>query len=275
MKSRTILTSDGVKLALYERGHGKLDFVFQHGLCGAAAQPAEVVPEIDDVRLLTLECRGHGHSEAGDTSKFSIAQFADDLATVISGIGHPVILGGISMGAAISLRLAVTRPELVEALVLARPAWGTDRAPNNMIPNAYVGKLLSNLGAKEAKIQFLNSEIASQLESEAPDNLQSLKGFFSRAPQHITAALLTRISVDGPDVDRTQLANLNIPTLVIGHEDDLIHPLEYAKELKSLIPQAELSIVTSKVRDKAQYVLDFQTSLSRFLKKVRHAETSR
>lgn len=274
MTSRDFITSDGVKLALHEQGHGELDFVFQHGLCGTAAQPVEVVPEIENIRLLTLECRGHGHSEAGEALKFSIAQFADDVAAVIADIGHPVVLGGISMGAAISLRLAVTRPGLVRALVLARPAWVTDRAPANMKPNAYVGELLSQFSPEDAENQFLNSDLARQLNVEAPDNLQSLKGFFSRAPQNITAALLARISADGPDVDREQLAKINVPTLVIGHGDDLIHPLSYAKQLQALIPHAELAIITSKVRNKAQYVADFQSCLSRFLKKVSHAESS-
>lgn len=275
MTSRDLITSDGVKLALHERGRGEYDFVFQHGLCGTAQQPAEVAPEIESVRLLTLECRGHGLSDAGDTTKFSIAQFADDVAAVISHIGHPVILGGISMGAAISLRLAVTRPDLVRALVLARPAWVTDRAPHNMKPNAYVGELLSGFSPYDAEQQFLTSDIARQLEAEAPDNLQSLKGFFSRAPHHVTAALLTRISADGPDFDRTQLAKITVPTLVIGHGDDVVHPLRYAQDLQSLIPDAELAIITSKVRDKMQYVADFQSCLSRFIKKVCHAETSR
>ena len=175
------------------------------------------------------------------------------------------------MGAAIALRLAVTRPELVRALVLARPAWVTDRAPDNMRPNAYVGDLLKHLSAKEAEEKFLGSDIARQLKEEAPDNLQSLKNFFSRAPQHVTAALLTRISADGPNVTRAQVAQISVPTLIIGHEDDLIHPLSYAKELHSLIPRSELAIITSKVRDKARYVQDFQAALSQFLTRVSHA----
>lgn len=272
MTSRVFTTSDYVKLALHQRGDGQDIFLFQHGLCGAASQPAEVTPALNHIRLLTLECRGHGLSEPGDMEQISIAQFADDVAAVIAGFGHPVLLGGISMGAAIALRLAVTRPELVRALVLARPAWVTDPAPANMKPNAYVGELLAEFSAKEAEEHFLKSTIARQLETEAPDNLQSLRGFFSRKPLDVTATLLTRISADGPDIDRTRVTRISVPTLVIGHEDDLIHPLAYAKDLADLIPRSELAIITSKVRDKAQYVADFQTSLSRFLTKVCHAE---
>lgn len=274
MTLRMIVTPDSVQLALHERGDGQFDFVFQHGLCGAALQPAEVTPVLDNIRLITLECRGHGLSEAGNPAQYRISKFADDLAAVIAELGRPVILGGISMGAAIALRLAVTHPELVRALVLARPAWVTDRAPDNMKPNATVGELLTHLHAKEAEGKFLNSEIAHQLAAAAPDNLQSLKGFFNRAPQHMTAALLTQISADGPDVTRAQVARISVPTLIIGHGDDLIHPLSYAEELNNLIPRSELAIITSKVRDKAQYVSDFQSSLSRFLIKVCHAEAS-
>jgi len=274
MTSRVFITSDGVKLALHEHGDGEAPFFFQHGLCGAVAQPAEVTPELNHLRLLTLECRGHGRSEAGDFTKFSIKQFADDVAEVISELGRPVILGGISMGAAISLRLAIKRPELIRALVLARPAWVTDYAPDNMKPNAFVGELLSKMNSKEAEQHFLNSAIAQRLEAEAPDNLHSLKGFFHRAPQHVTAALLSCISVDGPGVDRTQVEKITFPTLMIGHEDDFIHPLSYAKDLAKLIPHSEFVLITSKVRDKMRYVSDFQNALSQFLKKVSHAEAS-
>lgn len=271
MTSRSFLTSDGVKLALHERGHGPYDFVFQHGLCGAAAQPSEVTPDLSEIRLLTLECRGHGASEAGDIKRFSIAQFADDVASMIDERGEPVILGGISMGAAIALRLAVTKPQSVRALVLARPAWVTEPSPANMMPNAVVGELLAQYDGGEAQSRFMQSDIARRLQQDAPDNLQSLNGFFNRMPRDVTAALLMRISADGPKIARTSLADIRVPTLIIGHADDLIHPLSYAQELAGLIPHAELAIITSKVRDKGHYISDFQASLSRFIKKVCHA----
>ena len=40
-----------VHLALHERGDGATPFFFQHGLCGAAAQPAEVTPELNSLLL--------------------------------------------------------------------------------------------------------------------------------------------------------------------------------------------------------------------------------
>jgi pimeloyl-ACP methyl ester carboxylesterase len=105
----------------------------------------------------------------------------------------PVIIGGISLGAAISLRLAVKRPDLVRALVLARPAWLTASAPENMIPNAEVGHLLTHLPPPAAKAAFLAGPLGQRLAAAAPDNLASLTGFFAREPIEVTAALLSSI----------------------------------------------------------------------------------
>ena len=90
--------------------------------------------------------RGHGDSPLGPPDHVSISQFTDDLTGFITAkaLGTcPVV--GISMGAAIALRLAVLRPDLVRALVLARPAWVCDAAPGTMAPNAEVGAALARM----------------------------------------------------------------------------------------------------------------------------------
>ena len=114
-------------------------------------------------------------------------------------------MAGISMGAAISLRLAVHRPEVVRGLILARPAWITASAPANQSPNLEVGRLLADLSQENARRAFETSETARHLAEVAPDNLASLRGFFSREPQAITAALLQAIAADGPGVSEEDL----------------------------------------------------------------------
>jgi pimeloyl-ACP methyl ester carboxylesterase len=253
------------RLNLVESGEGA-PFIFQHGLCGDAAQPGEVFPIDAPFRRMTLECRGHGLSEPGDASAFSIATFANDLAEEIEAKGiAPVPLGGISMGAAIGLRLAVTRPDLVSALVLARPAWLAADAPANMRPYAEVGDLLACFPADEARARFDQSETSALLEREAPDNLASLRGFFERAPQTVTASLLSRIARDGPGVTLDQVTRLAVPTLVIGHGHDVLHPFDHAERLAELIPGAELIEITAKGISRSQYVTEFRVTLRNFL----------
>lgn len=256
----------GLRFTATESGEGQ-PMVFQHGLCGDASQPADVFPLGEGWRSITLDCRGHGGSEPGPPDRFSISTFADDVASLIEAEKlAPVVLGGISMGAAIAMSLAVRNPQLVRALVLARPAWLSDRAPANMQPNEVVGNLLRRYPPSEARALFENSEIARRLQAEAPDNLASLRGFFSRQPIAVTRELLCRISTDGPGVDATSIAKISVPTLVVGNAFDLVHPLEHAKSLAAMVPKAHFIEITSKAISRERYRSDFQTALAAFLK---------
>ncbi|MBY5406446.1 alpha/beta fold hydrolase [Rhizobium leguminosarum] len=257
-----------VALSVVETGSGR-PFVFQHGLCGDAAQPAQVFPGHIGWRSLTMEARGHGASEAGPAHELSIATFTKDLAGVIKSrdLSRPVV-GGISMGAAIALRLAVRHPDLVGALVLARPAWLTNRGPENMQPNAFVGLLLRDHSADDAKAAFEMSDTFRQLEIDGPDNLLSLKGFFARKPQTTTSELLMRISADGPGVSENEVRRILVPTLVIGHERDVVHPIAYARRLAKWISGARLIEITPKADDAEAYRNDFRQALTSFLEEI-------
>lgn len=264
--NRVFRTGDGTSLNVDMAGEGT-PVVFLHGLCGDAGQSAEAFPDDPGFRRITIEARGHGRSQSGALQRFTIETFAGDVAAYIeTHLEAPVIIGGISMGAAISLRLAVTRPDLVRALVLARPAWFVASAPDNMAPNAEVGRLLAELSPHEAKAAFLAGPIGQRLAADAPDNLASLTGFFAREPVDVTATLLTAISKDGPGVAEDEIARIAVPTLVIGHESDVIHPIAHARALAAAIPAARFIQITPKAEDKARYVADFRRALHAFLK---------
>ncbi len=261
------IVRDGARLRVDDTGGDGLPVVVQHGLCGDAAQPAELFPQDTGLRRITLECRGHGASEPGDTERFGIATFADDVAALMASTGHtPLIVGGVSMGAAIALRLAVRRADLVRGLILVRPAWVTDAAPANMAPNAEVGRLIEMHEGDDARKVFLAGETAKRLAAEAPDNLASLTGFFDRPDQAVTAALLQRISADGPGVSEDEVRALRVPMLVIGHVQDFVHPLAHAERLAGLIPGSRLVRVTPKAENRARHVADVRDALQNFLK---------
>jgi pimeloyl-ACP methyl ester carboxylesterase len=260
---------DGTRLRVDAAPGDGLPVVFQHGLCGDACQTAEMFPDAGSFRRVTVEMRGHGGSDAGEASTYSIATFTKDLAAFIEArISAPTVVGGISMGAAIALRLAVRRPDLVRALVLARPAWITDAAPPNMAPNAEVGRLLQRLPPGVAREAFLRSDTAHRLSDEAPDNLASLTGFFARQPVSVTSALLTSISGDGPGVTRDEVARVAVPTLVIGTARDSVHPLALAQTIATMIRGAELVEITPKATDRTRHVSELRGVLRRFLENV-------
>lgn len=259
------LNHDGLRLAAYGAGNAGPPLVFQHGLCGDARQIAEAMQGLGNQSWHGLECPGHGASPMGQPS---IARFADAVAALVETLPAPVVLGGISMGAAIVCRLAVMRPDLVRALILVRPAWVTQSAPANMAPNAEVGTLLANHPAAKARAIFTTSATAHRLTVESPDNLASLLGFFDRAPQADTARLLTAISADGPGITTGDLRKLHLPALICGTSEDAIHPLAHAQALATLIPQARLIPLPPKGRDKPAHLAALAAAMTQFLKEI-------
>jgi pimeloyl-ACP methyl ester carboxylesterase len=255
-------TIDGIGLACTDRGAGPA-VLFQHGLGGDEAQVAEVFPDDEGYRRLTLDCRGQGASAPDPQNRYAIRQFAEDALRLADDQGvERFVAGGISMGAAIALHLAVHHPARVAALILARPAWLFAPAPANMAPFAEVATLL---GAADGLAIFDASETAAMLAREAPANLTSLRGFFTRPDARATAALLGRIAADGPDVTAAQAATLGVRTLVIGHDRDVIHPLAYAETLAATIPGAEFARITAKATDAQAHADEFRAALRRFL----------
>lgn len=248
-------------VAHIQAGEGPV-VVLQHGLCGDARQPAELFPGGQGYRHAVLDCRGHGDSVVGDLGGLTLADFADDVAALAEGL-RPVAIGGVSMGAAIALRLAVLRPDLVRALILVRPAWGVGQAPAHLAANVQVGRMIAaGLGVAE----FDAGETAQRLAVQAPDNLVALRGFFGREPLAVTAALLTRISEDGIGVSRRDLAGLRLPVLLLATEEDALHPLDLAQDLAAMIPGARLVEVVPKGRDRAGHFAAVQVQILSFLK---------
>ena len=99
----TLMTPDGVALAVDDAGGGGRIVVFQHGLTGDAGQTAELFPDNPAWRRITLECRGHGRSQLGDPARLTIPAFADDVAQMIATRDlSPLAVGGISTYAAVA-----------------------------------------------------------------------------------------------------------------------------------------------------------------------------
>jgi pimeloyl-ACP methyl ester carboxylesterase len=243
-----------------------LPVLFQHGLGGNAAQAAEVFPDGEGFRRLTLECRGQGRSAQGDSHALSIPTFAADVLAFADarGVGR-FVAGGISMGAAIALHLAVRHPERVLGLILARPAWLWQKAPENMRPYVEVAGHLRNPDLRAGQAAFEHSVTARELAQAAPDNLASLLRFFTAENPETLAALLAAIAGDGPDVSEAEVRRISVPTLVLGTGIDVIHPLDFARQLAARISGARFAEITAKTTDRTRYVGEFRAALARFL----------
>lgn len=265
MGSVTTLMRDDARLTVFDSGEG-LPVVFQHGLGGDEMQVAQTFPAGAGARRVTVECRGHGASSLGSARPFSLSMFAEDVLAAATEQGlDRLVVGGISMGAALALHLAHHHAERVAGLVLVRPAWTFAASPDNLEPIRTAAALIRAHPAPEAKERFISSEIGRRIRADAPDNFASLLGYFDRPDATAFTAVLADIAADGPGVTEAEAAALTVPTLVIGNEQDAIHPLVHARLLASTIAGAHFVDVTPKAADKMRHFAEVQRAIADFL----------
>lgn len=84
-------------------------------------------------RVIGFDHRGHGQSDAPG-GPYTMAGLAEDAVRVIEAAagGQPVVWIGLSMGGMVGQELAITRPDLVKALVIANSTSGYDDASRAM-----------------------------------------------------------------------------------------------------------------------------------------------
>jgi pimeloyl-ACP methyl ester carboxylesterase len=106
-----------LELAATVQGSGP-PVVVLHGLLGRARNWLSIARSLEGERTLhLLDLRNHGQSPWSDEAGYA-AMAADVAAYVERRAGAPLPLVGHSMGGKVAMTLALTRPELVERLVV-------------------------------------------------------------------------------------------------------------------------------------------------------------
>jgi pimeloyl-ACP methyl ester carboxylesterase len=266
---------DGIVFHYLDVGQG-VPFVFQHGIGGDVRQPAGLVVPPQGLRLLCLDARAHGQTQPlGDPSALTFDVFGDDLVAWLDHLGLArAVIGGISMGAGVALNVAVRYPERVAGLVLSRPAWlDGPMPPENVARYAAIARLLRAVGAAGDRDQALRRALAEfeasgdyrGLLASSPDTAQSLRGQLTNERAVAAVARLERLPADRPLADLGAAAAIQVPALVLAHEQDPIHRFAFGEALAGAIPGARLVELTPKSIAREHHAVEVQRCLGAFL----------
>ena len=251
-----------------DRGSG-VPVVFQHGLGGDAEKIFGLIDLPAGFRLLGLDCRAHGKTTPiGPIEKIEFGCLADDVIAMLDHLElNCAVCGGTSMGAGVTLNLALRYPKRVKGLVLLRPAWLDGPNPANVRLFDSIAELLREHGPIQGREVFAGSELYAHLRQESADSAESILALFEDPRATETLARLERIPKGAPNWDRTQWRQIDVPTLVLGTQRDPIHPFEYAKIIAREIPNAEFEELTPKSVNFARYASELNSCLGAFLRK--------
>ena len=262
--------------------HSPNCMVFQHGIGGDVRQPGRFLePERTSIAagvlsVIHADFRGHGQSEVGPPECLSIDTLAGDLAALLDHLGiDQAIVGGISMGAAAALRLAVRQPERCRALVLCRPAWVD--GPMSEQARRALGLVADLLDADHWQLSAASaleqSEILQSIDRECPDAAKSLRGHVQSvlARPETRPCAIARLRhlphSNGLDDLQQDLARVQCPTLILSADGDPIHPFAYARRLARHLPDCRLVPIAPKsALDDTPHLREVDRRIGEFLR---------
>ncbi|HEU5084893.1 MAG TPA: alpha/beta fold hydrolase [Acidimicrobiales bacterium] len=190
----------------------------------------------DGRRVVLLDLLGHGQSDKPvHAAEYRFDTYVEQVIALLDHLGvEQATLGGVSLGANVSLLAAATHPERVRGLVVEMPVleWAVPAAALTFVP-----LLLATHYARRPLVPL--ADLVRGLPRTGIDALDSLLDAASLPPD-VISAILHGILVGpiAPTFDAR--AALEIPVLVIGHRADLIHPFSDAENLSRQVPGARL-----------------------------------
>jgi pimeloyl-ACP methyl ester carboxylesterase len=217
-------------------GEGGPVTVFAHGLGGSVAETRPLATRVAGTRVL-LDFRGHGDSALLENG-WDYDLLADDLLAVADAVGASQAVG-LSLGAGALLRALTRDPDRFRKVAFVLPAAIDDtRRDGATLRLRRLGQAIDRRDARAA---------ADILLEELPQHVRVRRGVdalvLRRATQLVTKPAPEPRHEDRPLHDRSVLARVTCPALVLAQTDDPLHPSDLAAELADALPSSELVVL--------------------------------
>jgi aminoacrylate hydrolase len=216
--------------------------VFSSGLGGAAKfwQP-QLADFIQDYRVIIYDHYGTNKSVGDLPENYSISHMADELAALLNKLEVQAChFVGHALGGLVGLQLALSKPELLQSLVLVN-AWSS--ANPHTLRCFNIRKALLAADRKDMYLQlqalllFPPDWIAANAAHLEEEEAHSLNHF----PD--VNNLFARIgALSAFDIDKS-LHTITTPTLALANKDDTLVPWQRSLMLAEAMPNAELSVM--------------------------------
>ena len=222
--------------SLYYEVHGETHgdgpaVVFAHGRGGNCASWWRQVPHFARrFRVVVFDHRGFGRSRT-DKAHFKADYFHTDILAILDAEGiEQAALVCQSMGGWGGLKLAVTHPERVAALVLANTPGGLD-TPKASAAIAHIASGAIPPGTGQLGKSFVAAN------PEGAYLCRQISGLNSNFPMSFN-----RLTSAGA-VGLAELEGYAVPTLAITSPEDVLFPPPVMEEVAAALPGARLAVI--------------------------------
>jgi pimeloyl-ACP methyl ester carboxylesterase len=228
----------GHDLAYETWGAGDRVFVLLHGMLMDARLNRGVARHLAarGHRVVLLDLLGHGESDKPrDPAAYRMDVYREQVVALLDHLDvAAAVLGGVSLGANVSLQVAVHHPARVRGMVLEAPVL--ERA----VPAAALTFAPALLGLRFAgPIARVVSRIARRARHTGSDLVDGALAPFAQPPE-VTSAILHGVMVGPVAPTLEERRRIPAPTLVLGHRGGFIHPFSDAAHLAAELPGGRL-----------------------------------
>jgi pimeloyl-ACP methyl ester carboxylesterase len=166
-------------------------------------------------QVIAIDIPGHGQSKL--TGPWHLEEIAPLLVMLLRQMNlMPIAVMGHSMGGAIAIHLSAIAPDIIKRLVLVDST----------------GLPLEG-GITTLAIRSIRSALTPQGGSSYPFSIQL--GMFKSTPSLYWQVAQEMVKSDF----RNELASLNLPTLIIWGEQDVLLPIQLGERLSKALPHAK------------------------------------
>lgn len=222
---------NGIQLAYERRGKGT-PLVLVHGYPLDHHLWDEVAPLLEDTFDLILpDLRGFGESSTVD-SFYAMEDFASDIAGLLDQLSiQKTAIAGHSMGGYVALAFARLFPERMRGLGLVASQAAADSSERKEaryksaaeVADKGIGSVVETMAPKFTADQKLQAFARQSMERQQP------------------AAYIGALKAMAERVDSTSiLASFLFPVVLIHGDADQLIPIDRAREVKAVLPEAHL-----------------------------------
>jgi pimeloyl-ACP methyl ester carboxylesterase len=247
----------GHRIAYEIRGEGPRTVVLLHGLLLPAHVngPLAAALAARGYRVVLPELLGHGRSDGPISPALHRVDLAgEQVLTVLDHLGlDDVVVGGMSLGANVSLELATRAPERFAGIICEMPVL--ERGAVAVL--LQLAPLWVTFVALQVPVRAL-FDLIGRLPRTRNDVIDAVLD--TAQDPKVMAAVLHGYAAGPTAPPRPAREAIELPALVIGHGHDWIHPLDDAVRLVRELPNARLL--------EAAHLLDLRLRPERFVDDV-------
>ena len=227
---------DGVTLSYEVFGKGDRVLVYLHGILLDSFVNHRLAEDLADAgyRVILLDLPGHGRSDKPHSiALHRMDSYARRVVRLLDELGiEKAAVGGVSLGADITLQLALVAPERLTGMVLEMPVL-EQAVPAALLVFAPV-LFAANYAAPVLRALL---RLARRIPRERLGVMGTVLGPVELDPDDI-AAVLKGVVVGPVAPTVAERVSMTTPTLVIGHRSDRVHPFGDAARLAAQLPDA-------------------------------------